>query len=202
MTPESWVNFLSFLSFTLSRLVSRNLGRWVWAHTLKVYNVFAKTSRGPWLRGDCLGPAGVINCIPVSALSSWVSLLPKTCGYNTKGYQSCIFTSRTDTDAKFQYFGLLVWRVDSLEETLLLGKIDGRRRRWRQRMRWLFGITDSMGKVSASSGRWWRTGTPVELKSMGLQKVEYYCATEQQLTSVYDYWKIHSYVCWKQNVIL
>ena len=45
---------------------------------------------------------------------------------------------------KLQYFGYLMRRVDSLEKTLLLGKIEGRRRRGRQRMRWLDGITDLM----------------------------------------------------------
>ena len=45
---------------------------------------------------------------------------------------------------KLQYFGHLVQRVDSLEKTLMLGGIRGRRRRGRQRMRWLDGITDSM----------------------------------------------------------
>ena len=45
---------------------------------------------------------------------------------------------------KLQYFGHLMWRTDSLEKTLMLGKIEGRRRRGRQRMRWLDGITDSM----------------------------------------------------------
>ena len=45
---------------------------------------------------------------------------------------------------KFQYFGHLMGRADSLEKTLMLGKIEGRRRRGRQRMRWLDGITDSM----------------------------------------------------------
>ena len=45
---------------------------------------------------------------------------------------------------KLQYFGHLMWRVDSLEKTLILGRIRGRRRRGRQRMRWLDGITDSM----------------------------------------------------------
>ena len=45
---------------------------------------------------------------------------------------------------KLQYFGYLMRRVDSLERTLMLGKIEGRRRRGRQRMRWLDGITDSM----------------------------------------------------------
>ena len=46
---------------------------------------------------------------------------------------------------KLQYFGHLMWRTDSLEKTLMLGKIEGRRRRQQQRMRWLDGITDSMG---------------------------------------------------------
>ena len=45
---------------------------------------------------------------------------------------------------KLQYFGHLVQRADSFEKTLMLGKIEGRRRRGRQRMRWLDGITDSM----------------------------------------------------------
>ena len=45
---------------------------------------------------------------------------------------------------KLQYFGHLMWRADSFEKTLMLGKIEGRRRRGRQRMRWLDGITDSM----------------------------------------------------------
>ena len=45
---------------------------------------------------------------------------------------------------KFQYFGYLMQRADSFEKTVMLGKIEGRRRRGRQRMRWLDGITDSM----------------------------------------------------------
>ena len=45
---------------------------------------------------------------------------------------------------KFQYFGHLMQRADSFEKTLMVGKIEGRRRRGRQRMRWLDGITDSM----------------------------------------------------------
>ena len=45
---------------------------------------------------------------------------------------------------KLQYFGHLVHRADSLEKTLMLGKTEGNRRRWRQRMRWLDSLTDSM----------------------------------------------------------
>ena len=52
---------------------------------------------------------------------------------------------------KLQYFGYLMWRVDSLEKTLMLGGIGGRRRRGRQRMRWLDGITESMASLSHMS---------------------------------------------------
>ena len=61
-----------------------------------------------------------------------------------KGDQSWAFIGRTDVNLKLQYFGHLMRRSDSFEKTLMLGKIEGRRRRGRQRMRWLDGITDSM----------------------------------------------------------
>ena len=61
-----------------------------------------------------------------------------------KGDQSRVFIGRTDMKLKLQYFGRLMRRTDSLEKTLMLGKIEGRRRRGRERMRWLDGITDSM----------------------------------------------------------
>ena len=54
---------------------------------------------------------------------------------------------------KLQYFGHLMWRVDSLEKTLMLGKIEDRRRRGWQRMRWLDGITDSMAWIWEGPGR-------------------------------------------------
>ena len=60
------------------------------------------------------------------------------------GNQSWIFIGRTDAEAKLQYFGHPTQRTDSLEKTLMLRKTEGRRRRGRQRMRWLDGITDSM----------------------------------------------------------
>ena len=61
-----------------------------------------------------------------------------------KGDQSWVFFGRTDVELKLQYFGHLMRRVDSLEKTLMLGGIGGRRKRGRQRMRWLDGITNSM----------------------------------------------------------
>ena len=61
-----------------------------------------------------------------------------------KGDQSWVFIGRTDAEAELQYYGCLIRRVDSLEKTLMLGGIGGRRRRGRQSMRWLDGITDSM----------------------------------------------------------
>ena len=61
-----------------------------------------------------------------------------------KGDQSWVFIGRLMLKLKLQYFGHLMRRVDSLEKTLMLGGIEGRRRRGQQRMRWLDGITESM----------------------------------------------------------
>ena len=61
-----------------------------------------------------------------------------------KGDQSWVFIGRTDVEAETSYFGHLMQRVESLEKTLMLGGIGGRKRRGRQRMRWLDGITDSI----------------------------------------------------------
>ena len=63
---------------------------------------------------------------------------------HSKGDQSWVFIGRTDVKLKLQYFGHLMRRADSSEKTLMLGKIEGRRRRGRQRMKWLDGITNSI----------------------------------------------------------
>ena len=63
---------------------------------------------------------------------------------HSEGDEPWDFFGRNDLKLKLQYFGHLMGRVDSLEKTLMLGAIEGRRRRGQQRMRWLDGITDSM----------------------------------------------------------
>ena len=63
---------------------------------------------------------------------------------HSEGDQPWDFFGRNDAKAELQYFGHLMRRVDSSEKTLMLGETGGRRRRGRQRMRWLDGITDSM----------------------------------------------------------
>ena len=63
---------------------------------------------------------------------------------HSEGDQPWDFFGRNDAKLKLQYFGHLMQRVDSLEKTLMLGGIGGRRRRGQQRMRWLDDITDSM----------------------------------------------------------
>ena len=89
---------------------------------------------------------------------------------NPKGNQSWTFTVRTAAEAEAP----VLWPPDAkswlIRKTLMLRKIEGRRRRGRQRMRWSDGITDSMDMSLRSSGSWWWTGESGLLQSMGSQR--------------------------------
>ena len=88
---------------------------------------------------------------------------------NPKGNQSWISLEGLMLKLKLQYFGHLFWRTDSLEKTLMLGKIEGRRRRGRGWNGWMASLTQWTW-VWASSESWWWTGKPGMLQSMGCKE--------------------------------
>ena len=79
---------------------------------------------------------------------------------------------------KLHYFGHLMWRINSFEKTLMLGKIEGGKRRGWQRMSWLDGIMMQRTRVWVGSGSWWWTGKPGVLQSIRPQKVGHDWMTE------------------------
>ena len=74
---------------------------------------------------------------------------------------------------KLQYFGHLMQKANSLEKTLMLGKVKGRRWSGWQRVRWWMASLTQWTWVCANSGRWWRTGKPGRLQSMGSQRIRH-----------------------------
>ena len=115
---------------------------------------------------------------------------------NPKGNQSWIFTGKTMLKLKLQYFAYLMRRADSFEKTLVLGKIEGRRRRDEDRGQktenrgwngWMASLTQWTW-VWVRSGSWWCTGKPGVLQSMRSQRVGHDWVTE--LIYLLPYWWI------------
>ena len=89
-----------------------------------------------------------------------------------KGDQSWLFIGRTDAEAETPILGQLMQRTDSLEKTLMLGKIEGGRRRGQQGMRWLDGSPAGWTWVWISSGSWWWTEKPGVLQPLMVSELD------------------------------
>ena len=97
---------------------------------------------------------------------------------HSEGDQPWVFFGRTDAKAETPVLSHLMRRADSLEKTLMLEGIGGRRKRGQQKMRWLDDITDSIDVSLSNSRRWWWTGRPGVAPFMGSQRVGHDWATE------------------------
>ena len=135
--------------------ISQEAGKVVWySHLLKNYSVFCDShSQRLWLWTTKGSNQSILK-----------EISPE---YSLEGLMLKL---------KLQCFGHMMGRTDSLEKTLMLEKIEGRRRRKWQRMRWLDGITDLMDWDGSRS--WWWTGKPGVLQSLGSQGVRHDWVTE------------------------
>ena len=131
---------------------------------------------GSWQSHDFLGPCCPSSLVQYIYLSSLVHRATVNVSWLRRSNQSILKEINPEYSLeglmlklKLQYFGNLMQRADSLEKTLMLGQIEGRRTRGRQRMRWWEGITDSMAVSLSKLKRWRRTGMPGVLQSMGCQ---------------------------------
>ena len=132
-----------------------------------------------------------VECQRIDAFELWcwrrLLRVPWTAGrskVHLKGNQSWLFIGRTDANLTLQYFGHLLWRVDTFEKTLMLGKIEGGRSKGHQRMRLLDKSPTLLTWLWGGSGSWWWTGRPGVLQSMGLPRVGHNWVTELKWTEL------------------
>ena len=139
----------------------------VWDAELCTYYIFpvvshAECTVGACSQHFCFNWGNVEHC----GFPLWIKILLSVFPLP---HDPCIFIGRTDNEAEAP----ICWPPDAKSQVTgkdpELGKIEGRRRRGWQRMRWLDGITCSTDISLSKLGRWWRTGKPGELQSMGLQ---------------------------------